>query len=43
MALLKKFKSVRKIKEATIEELCEVDGINEELAKKIFFGLGDVH
>lgn len=36
-ALLQKFKSVRKIKEATIEELCEVDGINEELAKKICF------
>lgn len=34
-ALLKKFKSVSKIKSATIEELCEVDGINENLARKI--------
>lgn len=38
-ALLQKFKSVRKIKEATVEELCEVDGINEELAKKIMWRL----
>lgn len=33
--LLKKFKSIKKIKEATLEELCEVNGINIELAKKI--------
>ena len=32
-------KSVKKIKEATVEELCEVDGINEALAKKILFNL----
>ena len=34
-ALLKKFKSVEKIKAATIEELCEVDGITEKIAKNI--------
>ncbi len=34
-ALMDKFKSVAKIKEASIEELCEVDGINRELAIKI--------
>ncbi|MBO5179780.1 MAG: excinuclease ABC subunit UvrC [Clostridia bacterium] len=33
--LLKKFKSIKKIKNATLEELCEVCGINIELAKKI--------
>ena len=33
--LLKKFKTIEKIKEATIEELTEVNGINEGLAKKI--------
>lgn len=33
--LLKKFGSVKKIKEATIEEIAEVKGINLELAKKI--------
>ena len=33
--LLKRFGSVEKIKEASIEELMEVQGINEELAKKI--------
>jgi len=38
-ALLQKFKSVKKIKEATIEELCEVNGINEALAKKILMSL----
>ena len=38
-ALLKKFKSVKKIKEASVEELCEVEGINEALAKKILFKL----
>lgn len=38
-ALLKKFKSVKKIKEASIEELCEVEGINEALAKKILLSL----
>ena len=34
-ALLKYFGSVAKIKEAQIEELTKVSGINEELAKKI--------
>lgn len=38
-ALLQKFKSVKKIKEASIEELCEVEGISEELARKILFKL----
>lgn len=34
-ALLKKFGSVEKIKHAKIEQLMEVEGINESLAKKI--------
>ncbi len=34
-ALLKKFGSVEKIKEASLEELMEVKGINENLAKEI--------
>ncbi|MBR3250040.1 MAG: excinuclease ABC subunit UvrC [Clostridia bacterium] len=34
-ALLKEFGSVEKIKKATIEELMQVSGINENLAKKI--------
>ena len=34
-ALLKKFGSVNRIKEASIEELTQVKGINESLAKKI--------
>lgn len=38
-ALLKKFQSVKRIKEATIEELCKVEGINELLAKKILLSL----
>ena len=33
--LLKKFKSINRIKEATLEELCEINGINIELAKRI--------
>ena len=33
--LLKKFGSVKKIKEATIEELCKVSGINEKMAKEL--------
>lgn len=33
--LLKKFKTIKNIKEASIESLCEVKGINEELAMKI--------
>ena len=33
--LLKKFGSVKKIKEASIEELTKIKGINEALAKKI--------
>lgn len=35
MELLKKFGSVKKIKEATIEEISEIKGINLELAKKV--------
>lgn len=35
-ALLKHFKSVAKIKNATIDELSAVDGVNEKLAKAIF-------
>ena len=35
VALLKKFGSVEKIKNAKIEEIAEVKGINIELAKKI--------
>ena len=38
-ALLQRFKSVRKIKEASVEELCVVDGINEELAQRILYTL----
>ena len=34
-ALLKEFGSVEKIKNASIEEICKVKGINKELAKKI--------
>ena len=34
-ALLKRFGSIKKIKEASIEELTSVKGINENLAKKI--------
>ena len=34
-ALLKRFGSVAKIKQASLEELLSVDGINEELANKI--------
>ena len=33
--LLKKFKSVEKIKQASIEELMQVKGISEDLAKSI--------
>ena len=33
--LLKKFGSVEKIKEATVDEISSVKGINEELAKNI--------
>ena len=35
IALLKKFGSVEKIKEAKLEDIAEVKGINVELAKKI--------
>ena len=38
-ALLQRFKSVRKIKETSVEELCMVDGINEELAQRILYTL----
>lgn len=34
-ALLKKFSSIKKIAEADISEICEIKGINEELARKI--------
>lgn len=34
-ALLKKFGSIEKIKQASIEEITEIKGINEEFAKKI--------
>ena len=34
-ALLKKFGSVKKIKEASIDELCEVKGINRKIAEEI--------
>jgi excinuclease ABC subunit C len=34
-ALLKEFGTVNKIKEASIEDLCKVKGINKELAKKL--------
>ena len=33
--LLKKFKTIKNIKEATIEQIIEIKGINESLAKKI--------
>ena len=33
--LLKKFGSVEKIKNATIEEICEIKGINKNLAEEI--------
>lgn len=35
VALLKKFGSIEKMKEATIEEIASIKGINSELAKKI--------
>ena len=35
-ALLKHFKTVKAIKNATVEQLCEVSGINEALAQKIY-------
>ena len=38
-ALLKKFGSVEKIKKANVQEIMEVDGINEILAKKILENL----
>lgn len=34
-ALLRKFENIEKIKNAEINELTEIKGINEELAKKI--------
>ena len=34
-ALLKHFKTVSAIKKATVEELCEVKGINKELAENV--------
>lgn len=35
VALIKKFGSISKIKEAKIEEICEISGINKTLAEKI--------
>lgn len=35
-ALLKHFKTVKAIKNATVEQLCEVSGINEALAQNIY-------
>ena len=34
-ALLERFKSVSKIKEASIDELCQIDGITREIAIRI--------
>ena len=39
-ALLKKFKSVKRIANAKIEEIAEVKGINSELAERIKKELG---
>ena len=36
MSLMEKFGTIDKIMRASVEELCEVDGIGEELAKKIY-------
>lgn len=36
ISLMKHFKKIDKIKVATIEELCEVDGISKKTAKKIY-------
>ena len=33
--LMKKFKNIQKIKDASIEQLMTVDGINEKMAKNI--------
>ena len=41
LELLKHFKSVNKIAEADIEELCKVKGINEKLAEKIKISLNN--
>lgn len=41
-ALLKHFKSVKNVLNASVEELCAVDGIDERVAKEIY-RLGDVH
>ncbi len=35
MALLKKFGSIKRIREADLEELTEISGINADLARKI--------
>ena len=37
--LLKKFKSVTKIRKAALKDLMTVDGINEKIAKEIKSGL----
>ena len=34
-ALMDKFKSVKRMKEATIDELCEVEGVTREIALRI--------
>ena len=36
MALLEKFGTIDKIISADVADLCQVDGIGEELAKKIY-------
>ena len=36
MALMEKFSTIDKIMNASVEELCQADGIGEELAKKIY-------
>ncbi len=36
MSLMEKFGTIDKIMRASVEELCEADGIGEELAKKIY-------
>ncbi len=40
-ALLKHFKTMKAIKNATVDQLCEVPGINENLAQKIYSEFND--
>ena len=37
--LLEEFKTIENIKNASVEELCKIKGINEELAKNIKISL----